>query len=160
MADFTFTSSMENCMLTARNTTPSLDHVLAAGRVFDDALLAPRRTRAWVPAMDVIERNDAYVVCAELCGVAPEQADIQFEQNVLTIRGNRRASFDPSHDGEVRVFSAERVHGTFERAIRLPEFVDAEGIDASFVNGLLTVVVPKARGAQARKISIRTTDAR
>ena len=159
MADFNFTSSMENCMLTARNATPSLDHVLAASRVFDDALLAPRRSRAWVPAMDVIERNDAYVVCVELCGVAPEQADIQFEQNVLTIRGTRRASFDPS-DGELRVFSAERVHGTFERAIRLPEFVDAERIDASFDNGLLTVVVPKARGAQARKVTIRTTDAR
>ena len=160
MADFNVTSSMEILMLTTRNVTPSLDHVLAAGRVFDDALLAQRRTRAWVPAMDVIERSDAYVVCAELCGVSPEHAEIQFEQNVLTIRGTKRASFDPSHDGELRVFSAERVHGTFERAIRLPEFVDAEGIDASFANGLLTVVVPKAKGAQARKITIRGTDAR
>ena len=86
--------------------------------------------------------------CAELYGVAPEQADIQFEPNVLTIRGTRRASFDPFHGGELRVFSTERVQGTFARAIRIPELVDVEGINASFVNGLLTVVVPKARGAQ------------
>jgi len=99
-------------------------------------------------------------VYAELCGVSPDRAEIQFEQNVLTIRGTKPSSFDPSQDGELRIFSAERVHGTFERAIRLPEFVDAERIDASFADGLLTVVVPKAKGAQTRKITIRTADSR
>ncbi len=147
-------------MLTSRSVTPTLENVFAAGRAFDEAFLSPRRTRAWVPAMDVVERNDAYVVYAELCGVVPDHAEIQFEQNVLTIRGTKPASFDPAQDGELRVFSAERAHGSFERAIRLPEFVDSERIDASFANGLLTVVVPKAKGAQARRISIRTTDSR
>ena len=160
MADSHSTSSMEIHMLTSRNITPSLDHVLAAGRALDEAFLSQRRTRAWVPAMDVVERNDAYVVYAELCGVSPDRVEIQFEQNVLTVRGTKPSSFDPSQDGELRIFSAERAHGTFERAIRLPEFVDAEKIDASFADGLLSVVVPKAKGAQARKITIRAADSR
>ena len=147
-------------MLTSRHLATTLDNALSAGRAFDEALFSTRRTRAWVPAMDVAERHDAYVVHAELCGVSPDQTDIQFEQNVLTIRGTKLSSFDPSQDGELRVFSAERAQGTFERAIRLPEYVDAEKIEASFANGLLTVIVPKAQGAQARKITIRSAESR
>jgi len=81
--------------------------------------------------------------------------DVSFEQNILTIRGSKPASFDVSTEGEVRVFAAERVHGSFERSVRLPEFVDADRIDANFANGLLTVTVPKAQAAQPRKITIR-----
>jgi HSP20 family protein len=58
-------------------------------------------------------------------------------------------------EGETRLFAAERVHGGFERSVRVPEFVDSERIDARFSNGLLTITVPKAQAAQARKISIR-----
>ncbi|MEO8622302.1 MAG: Hsp20/alpha crystallin family protein [bacterium] len=94
---------------------------------------------------------------SELPGVNPDQVDITFEQNVLTIRGAKPAGFDAQNDAEVRVFAAERVHGGFERSIRLPEFVDADRIDAAFANELLTVTVPKAQAAQARKINVRTT---
>jgi HSP20 family protein len=79
---------------------------------------------------------------------------VSFEQNVLTIRGNKPASYNTTSDGELRLFAAERVHGGFERAVRLPEFVDADRIEASFANGLLTVTVPKAKAAQLRKITI------
>ena len=85
--------------------------------------------------------------------------DVSFEQNILTIRGSKPASFDVSTEGEVRVFAAERVHGSFERSVRLPEFVDAERIDANFANGLLTITVPKAQAAQPRRITIRGTTA-
>jgi HSP20 family protein len=94
-------------------------------------------------------------VHAELPGVRPDQVDVSFEQNILTIRGSKPASFDVSTEGELRVFAAERVHGTFERSVRLPEFVDADRIDASFANGLLTITVPKAQAARPRKITIR-----
>ena len=63
---------------------------------------------------------------------------------------------DPSKDGELRVYAAERVTGTFERAIRLPEFVDSEKIAAELRDGLLTVTIPKATAAQPRKIEIST----
>ena len=111
-------------------------------------------SRVWVPALDVAERGDAYVIHAELPGVGPDQVDVSFEQNVLTIRGTKPASFDVANEGELRVFAAERVHGTFERAVRLPEFVNADRITANFSNGLLTITVPKAEAAQPRKIAI------
>jgi HSP20 family protein len=76
---------------------------------------------------------------------------------VLTIRGQKSPSLDPSKDGELRVYTAERVAGTFERAIRLPEFVDSERIAADLRDGLLTVTIPKATAAQARKIEIKAS---
>ncbi|MDB4917319.1 MAG: heat shock protein Hsp20 [Gemmatimonadetes bacterium] len=143
-------------MLTTRN---SLDRMMTLNRAFDQAFGAPLGARVWVPALDVAERGDAYVVLAELPGVSPEAVDIRFEQNVLTIRGTKPASFEAPAEGELRVFAAERVQGTFERSIRLPEFVDADRIDATFANGLLTITVPKAQAAQPRKISIKTQTA-
>jgi len=136
-------------------TLGTLDRMLTLNRALDQAFNGVGNARVWVPALDVAERGDAYVVNAELPGVSPEQVDLQFEQNVLTIRGTKPASFDVSSEGELRVFAAERVHGSFERSVRLPEFVDAERIEANFTNGLLTITVPKAQAAQPRKITIR-----
>jgi HSP20 family protein len=136
--------------------TRSLDRMLTLNRVFDQAFGASLGSRVWVPALDVSERADAYVVHAELPGVSPEQVDVGFEQNVLTIRGSKPSSFDPSTDGELRIFAAERVYGSFERAVRLPEFVDADRIEAKFADGLLVVTVPKAQAAQPRKIKLTT----
>lgn len=82
--------------------------------------------------------------------------DISVEQNVLTIRGAKPANSTTANGAEVRVFASERVHGAFERSIRLPEHLDTERIDASFTNGLLTVTVPKAAAAKPRKIAIKT----
>jgi HSP20 family protein len=142
-------------MLTTRPFGSSLDRMLTLNRAFDQAFNGSLGNRMWVPALDVAERKDAYVIHLELPGVNPDQVDMSFEQNVLTIRGTKPASFDAQNDGEYRVFAAERMSGGFERSVRLPEFVDAEQIDASYENGLLTVTVPKAQAAQPRKISIR-----
>lgn len=144
-------------MINSRSLGSSLDRMLTLNRAFDQAFNGVAGSRVWVPALDVAERGDAYVIHAELPGVAPDQVDVSFEQNVLTIRGTKPASFDVAGEGELRMFAAERVHGSFERSVRLPEFVDAEHIDASFTNGLLTVTVPKAQAAQPRKIEIRGT---
>ena len=146
-------------MLNTRSLGTSLDRMLTLNRALDQAFNGVTGSRVWVPALDVAERGDAYVIHAELPGVSPDQVDVSFEQNVLTIRGTKPASFDVAAEGEVRVFAAERVHGSFERSVRLPEFVDAEKIDASFANGLLTVTVPKAQAAQPRKITIRGASA-
>jgi HSP20 family protein len=147
---------MENpTMLTTRTLGTSLDRMLTLNRALDQAFNGVGGSRVWVPALDVAERGDAYVIHVELPGVTPENVDVSFEQNVLTVRGTKPASFDVNSDGEVRVFAAERVHGSFERAVRLPEFVDADRIEASFTNGLLTIIVPKAQAAQPRRITIR-----
>lgn len=142
-------------MLTTRPYNSSLDRMLGLNRAFDQAFNGSLASRVWVPALDVSERRDAYVVHAELPGVPADQLDISFEQNVLTIRGSKPAAFDTQNDGEIRVFVGERVNGSFERSVRLPEFVDPDRIEAELANGLLTVTVPKAQAAQARKISIR-----
>jgi HSP20 family protein len=132
----------------------SLDRMLTLNRAFDQAFGGATGSRVWVPAMDVAERGDAYLVHVELPGVSPEQVEVSFEQTVLTIRGTKPTSFDVGNDGELRVFAAERVHGSFERAVRLPEFVDADRISARFDKGVLSVSIPKAETAKPRKITI------
>lgn len=145
-------------MLTNRSLNSTLDRMMTLNRALDHALGANLGAdRVWVPAIDVVEKKDAYVLHAELPGVDASQVDISFEQNVLTIRGTKQSSFDAVKQGELRVYAAERIHGTFERTVRLPEFVDGERIGADFTNGLLTVTVPKAQAAQARKIEIKGT---
>ena len=143
-------------MMNTRTLGTSIDRMLTLNRALDQAFNGVGGSRVWVPALDVAERGDAYLVYAELPGVNPDQVDVRFEQNVLTIRGTKPASFDVSSDGELRLFAAERVHGSFERSVRLPEFVDTDRIDASFANGLLTITIPKAQAAQPRKITIRS----
>ena len=145
--------------MTNRSLSSTLDRMWTLNRALDQALAAgfdrtARAPQLWVPAMDVAEKADAYLINVELPGVEPSQVEINFEQNVLTIRGTKPRSFDA--EGEYRVYTAERVSGEFERSVRLPDFVDSERIEASYSNGLLQILVPKAQTAQARKIEIRT----
>lgn len=144
-------------MFTPRSLNSTLDRMITLNRAIDQAFNSgnwPAQGRVWVPAIDVVERKDAYLIYTELPGVDASNVDISFEQNVLTIRGTKAPTIDPSKDGELRVFAAERITGTFERSVRLPEFVDGEKISAAFSNGLLTVTIPKAQAAQPRKIAI------
>ncbi len=150
--------------MTNRSLSSTLDRMWTLNRALDQALSAGfdrvgRAPQLWVPAMDVAEKTDAYLINVELPGVEPNQVEIHFEQNVLTIRGTKPSSFDAT-SGEYRVYTAERVSGEFERSVRLPDFVDSERIDASYSHGLLRITVPKAQAAQPRKIEIKagTTD--
>ena len=148
-------------MLTGRlNST--LDRMLTLNRVLDEALSSSwngtAETRAWVPALDVVERPDAYLIALEVPGVDPASIDISFEQNVLTVRGSKPMGFELGQNTELRVYSAERVVGNFERSVRLPEFVDGDRISAEFNHGVLFLTVPKMQAAQPRKISIKTVD--
>lgn len=140
-------------MIANRSLNYTIDRM---NRAIDQALGGSdwSANRVWIPAIDVVEKKDAYVMYAELPGVDASTLDIGFEQNVLTVRGTKSSSFDTAKDGELRVYAAERVHGAFERSIKLPEFVDGEAITAAFNNGLLVVTVPKAKAAQARKIEV------
>ena len=145
-------------MLTTRSRNTTLDRMMSLNRALDQAFNAALTSdsRVWVPAIDVAEQKDAYVMYAELPGVDASQVDISFEQNVLTIRGTKRSVLETSNEGELRVYASERVTGSFERSIRLPEFVDGDKISADFNNGMLTITVPKAQAAQARRIEIKT----
>lgn len=147
-------------MLTTRSLNSTLDRMMSLNRALDHAFNGSwngdATNRVWVPALDVVEKRDAYVVIAELPGVAQSQVELGFEQNVLTIRGEKGPAFEVPKEGEVRVYASERVTGTFERSIRLPEFVDSDRISAELREGLLTVIIPKATAAQPRKIEIKS----
>jgi len=145
-------------MLNTRTRNTTLDRMMSLNRALDQAFNAALTTdtRVWVPAIDVVEKQDAYLLYAELPGVDASAVEISFEQNILTLKGTKPSSIETAKDGEVRVYAAERITGSFERSVRLPEFVDSEKIQAEFINGLLKVTVPKARAAQLRKIEIKT----
>jgi HSP20 family protein len=141
-----------------------LDRVFTMSRVLDDvsdATLEPvsrARGSVWFPALDSYETDNTFVISLDVPGVHPENVDISFEQNTLTIKGTRSATIRKPEKGELRVFTTERVAGDFARAIRLPEYVDGEKIEANYSNGVLTITIPKAAAAMPRKITVRTTE--
>ena len=142
-------------MMTTRPFIPTFDRVLT--RELDRVLNWDNKNagaRLWVPAMDVVETPEGYTITAELPGLSPDKVDISFDRNTLTLSGTKEPSVTTPEKGEIRVYAAERVHGAFERTIRLPEHVDADRIEASFNNGVLTIVVPKSQAAKPRKIAI------
>ena len=150
-------------MKNASQTNNVFDRMMTLSRAMDDALGASAsgrgaRSQLWLPVVDCYETENAFVIAADLPGVKPNQVDISFEQNTLTIAGNREATVEAPEKGELRLHLAERVSGQFARSIRLPEYVDAEKIDADYDNGVLTVTVPKAAAAKPRKISIKSAN--
>ena len=138
------------------------DRMLTLSRAMDEAVSqgrpenidTPARPQLWLPPVDIYETESAFVVEADLPGVHEENVNIQFDRNALTISGTRAATLPAKETSQLRVFSAERLSGTFSRSVRLPEHVDADKIEASFRDGVLTVTVPKAAGARARTIPI------
>jgi len=141
-------------------TTSKLDRMFTLNRALDRMLehATNGANPFWVPALDVAENGESYLIAAELPGVRHEDLDISFERNVLTIRGTKHPAWEQKEGQEYRVYTAERLAGTFERAIRLPEYVDGDRIDASFQNGVLMIAIPKSAAAQPRKIAVRASE--
>jgi HSP20 family protein len=107
---------------------------------------------AWAPALDISERKDAYLVTVELPGVEADDLEITLEDGLLTIQGERHFAQDSSEQQFHRV---ERRYGAFRRSITLPAQVQAEQIEATFEDGVLQIVVPKAEEAKAKRIQVR-----
>lgn len=133
---------------------PTFNRVVAFDREID-RLLNLNGKRFFVPTLDVVERADTYIVSAELPGVDPAGVEISFENNTLTLRGTKQPSLKPQENEELRVYTAERLSGDFERAVRLPEYVEGDKIEATYAQGVLTITVPKAVAARARKVEIK-----
>lgn len=104
----------------------------------------------WVPAADLAESDDAYVVALELPGARRDDVDIEVAENELAITGEIR---EGERKGRLR--RRTRRLGEFEYRITLPDEVDAEKIDATLEDGVLTVRVPKSERAKPRRIEIR-----
>ncbi len=106
------------------------------------------------PAVDIFEEKDAILVRAELPGVRSEDVKIEVENNILTLRGERKLDHEDRKDGYHRV---ERWHGSFTRQFILPRTVDAEAIDAQLKDGVLTVKLPKKNEVRQRSIAVRAS---
>jgi HSP20 family protein len=104
---------------------------------------------AWTPAVDIFDTAEAIVLKAELPGLTPDDIDIEVDDNVLTIKGERRFE-DKVEEG--RYYRLERAYGQFSRSVTLPQGVKADEISASFDQGVLQVRVPKADEVKPRKI--------
>lgn len=109
--------------------------------------------QAWAPALDISEREDAYLVTVELPGVKARDVEIMFEDGLLTIQGERHPAGDPAAE---KVHRAERRYGAFRRVITLPRHVQADAIEATAQDGVLQILVPKAPEAHAQRIQVRT----
>ena len=112
--------------------------------------------RRWMPAMDLVETGEHFVLRADLPGLSEEAVNIEVEDRVLTISGERKAEHEASKEGYHRV---ERAFGSFSRSLTLPEGVDAEAVTAAFDRGVLEVRIPKPEQPKPRKISIGVGDA-
>jgi HSP20 family protein len=107
--------------------------------------------RRWIPAMDLVETDDDFVLRADLPGLTEKDVNIELEDNVLTISGERKAEHEERKEGYYRV---ERASGTFSRSLTLPEGVDPERVRASFDRGVLEVRIPKPEQRKPRKVTI------
>jgi HSP20 family protein len=107
--------------------------------------------RRWIPAMDLVETDDHFVLKADLPGVAESDVTIAFENDVLTVSGERKTEHEAKKDGYYRL---ERTNGSFSRSLTLPEGVDAGAVTAKFDNGVLEVRIPKPAEAKPRRIEI------
>jgi HSP20 family protein len=141
-------------MITTSQLMPTFDRVLTFDRELD-RMMNLNGTRFFVPSLDVVERSDAYLISAELPGVDPAAVDISFENNTLTLRGTKQPSLKREENEELRVYTAERLSGEFERAVRLPEYVEGDKIEATYAHGVLTITVPKAAAARPRRIEVK-----
>ena len=108
-------------------------------------------TSEWVPAVDIKEEDNQYLLIADIPGVDPKDIDIYMENNVLTIKGERNSELKTEKEGFKRI---ERQHGAFYRRFTMPEDINAEGIQANSDHGTLTLQIPKQEATKARKISV------
>lgn len=106
---------------------------------------------AWTPSVDIYENKDQIVLEAELPGMQREDFDLTIENNVLTLRGERRFEKREESDNYHRV---ERAYGSFTRSFTLPQTVSGEGANAEYKNGVLRVSLPKREEVKARRIQI------
>ncbi len=105
----------------------------------------------WVPAVDIIEEQDAFLLRADVPGVDNADIDVSMDNGVLSVSGERRAEERKEDTGTQRI---ERTTGRFLRRFTLPDTADAEGITAKTRNGILEVTIPKLPEIQARRISV------
>ena len=126
-------------------------------RMFQDSPLSrpngDETMTSWAPPCDIYEEGDNIVVKTELPGVDRNDIDVQVENNILTLRGERKREKEVKSEN---LFRTERFYGSFARSFTLPVSVDTEKIRAEYREGVLQVTLPKVEEAKPRKIQVLT----
>jgi HSP20 family protein len=135
-------------------------------RVFDDFWRFPQVASSAIspsndgmpmaaPAVDIVETPQAFQITAELPGMDEKELDVKCSGDVLTIKGEKKDEREENKEG---YYLSERHFGSFQRSFRIPENVDAQKIDATFKNGVLTLNLPKTKESQQneKRISVKT----
>jgi HSP20 family protein len=123
-------------------------------RIFNDTYRNSAEESAlttWAPAVDIYETPNELVVKADLPDVNEKDIDVRVENNLLTIRGERKFEKSVSEENYLRV---ERTYGAFSRSFSLPNTVNAEAIAAEYKNGVLTVTLPKREESKPRQVKV------
>ena len=126
-------------------------------RLFESTF--PRRSdnsalTTWAPAVDIYETENELVVKADLPDVSEKDLDVRVENNMLTIRGERKFEKKVEEENYLRV---ERTYGTFSRSFSLPNTVNNEAIKADYKNGVLTVTLPKRAESKPKQVKVNVT---
>ena len=144
----------------ARRRVPARRGLLAADRFFDDFWssfgAAPGYAAGFTPRIDVRETDDEYVVTAELPGVDEKDVELTFDDNVLTLKGEKRSDHTEEGAGYKHV---ETIAGSFERTFSFPVEVEADKVVATSKNGVLTITLPKPADLKREPRAIPVTSA-
>jgi len=112
-------------------------------------------SRRWIPAMDLVETAGHYLLRADLPGLDDDDVNIQLEDNVLTISGERKTQHEQNEEGYYRI---ERAFGNFTRSLTLPDGIDADAVQAQFDRGVLEIRIPKPEQKKPRQVQITLGD--
>ena len=120
----------------------------------NNAVEGSTATAEWAPAVDIKEEADKFVLHADIPGVKPEEMDINMEDGVLTIKGEKKTEAKTDEEGYKRI---ERTHGTFYRRFSLPDTANSDAISAQSKHGVLEIIIPKREAIQPKKIEVTVT---
>jgi HSP20 family protein len=121
-------------------------------RFFGNAALSEWESDEWIPSIDVSENDGHITVRAEMPGLEAKDIDINVSGDLLTLKGDKK---EEKEEKEARYHFKESYAGTFQRVVRLPAEVQSDKANAKFKNGVLDIVLPKARETQTKKIEIK-----
>ena len=110
------------------------------------------KTGVWIPPVDVYETKESIVLKTDLPDVNKDEVDISVENNTLTLKGERKMEKETN---EKNFYRMERSYGSFTRSFTLPPTIEAEKIEASFANGVLTLTLPKREESKPKQIRVK-----
>jgi len=119
----------------------------------DESMSGTALGAEWIPTMDINERENEFVIHADLAGVSPEDTNIYMDGNILVIKGERKRTHDEKLEHS-RLTEIE--HGIFERRFSMPDTADSENIDATLKNGILTIKVGKRPASKRKLVQIKS----